>query len=112
MSILTQDIKYLQGVGPNRAELLAKELNITTVGELLAYYPYKYIDRSHIYKICDIDGNMPYVQLCGQILSMETMGTGKGKRIVAHFADSSGVIDLVWFQGMKFVTNEIGRAHV
>lgn len=105
MSILTQDIKYLQGVGPNRAELLAKELNITTVGELLAYYPYKYIDRSHIYKICDIDGNMPYVQLCGQILSMETMGTGKGKRIVAHFADSSGVIDLVWFQGMKFVTN-------
>jgi len=105
VSILSQDIKYLQGVGPNRAKLLADELGITTVGDLLSYYPYKYIDRSHIYKICEIDGNMPYVQLCGQIMSMEEVGTGKGKRIVAHFGDSTGVIDLVWFKGMKFVTN-------
>ena len=82
MSILSQDIKYLQGVGPNRAELLAKELNITTVGDLLSYYPYKYVDRSRIYKIRDIDGNMPYVQLCGQILSFETIGEGRGKRLV------------------------------
>lgn len=103
MSILSQDIKYLQGVGPNRAELLAKELNITTVGDLLSYYPYKYVDRSRIYKIRDIDGNMPYVQLCGQILSFETIGEGRGKRLVAHFSDNTGYVDLLWFQGEKYI---------
>lgn len=101
-NILSQDIKYLQGVGPSRAELLAKELSISTLGDLLSYYPYKYIDRSRIYKICDIDGNMPYVQLCGQILSFESMGEGAGKRLIAHFSDSTGVIDLIWFQGIKY----------
>lgn len=103
-TILSQDIKFLQGVGPNRAELLANELNITTVGDLLTYYPYKYVDRSKIYKICDIDGNMPYIQVCGQILSFESMGEGRGKRLIAHFSDRTGVIDLVWFQGAKYVT--------
>lgn len=104
MSILSQDIKYLQGVGPSRAEMLANELGITTVGDLLTYYPYKYVDRSRIYKICDIDGNMPYIQVCGQILSFESIGEGRGKRLVAHFSDRTGVIDLVWFQGIKYVT--------
>ncbi len=104
MSILSQDIKYLQGVGPTRAELLASELGITTVGDLLTYYPYKYVDRSRIYKISDIDGNMPYVQVCGQILSFESIGEGRGKRLVAHFSDRTGIIDLVWFQGIKYVT--------
>lgn len=105
MTILSQDIKYLQGVGPRRAELLEKELGIKTVNDLLTYYPYKYVDRSHIYKISDIDGNMPYVQLCGQILSFETIGEGKGKRMVAHFSDGTGIIDLVWFQCIKYITN-------
>ena len=104
MNILSQDIKYLQGVGPQRATLLAKELGIATVGDLLTYYPYKYIDRSRIYKICDIDGNMPYVQLCGQILSFDSVGEGYAKRLIAHFADKTGVIDLVWFQGIKYAT--------
>lgn len=104
MSILSQDIKYLQGVGPSRAELLANELGITTVGDLLSYYPYKYVDRSRIYQICNIDGNMPYVQLCGQILSFESIGEGRNKRLVAHFADRTGVVDLVWFQGIKYIT--------
>ena len=102
MDILSQDIKYLQGVGPSRATLLASELGITTVGDLLAYYPYKYVDRSHIYRICDIDSGMPYVQLCGQILSFESVGEGRGKRLIAHFADRTGAIDLVWFQGIKY----------
>ena len=102
MNILTQDIKYLQGVGPQRATLLANELGITTLGDLLAYYPYKYVDRSRIYKISDIDGNMPYVQLCGQIFSFESIGEGRGKRLVAHFSDGTGTIDLVWFQGIKY----------
>lgn len=102
MNILSQDIKYLQGVGPNRALLLASELGITTVGDLLAYYPYKYVDRSRIYRISEIDGNMPYVQLCGQIFSFDTVGEGRNKRLIAHFADGSGSIDLVWFQGIKY----------
>ena len=103
MNILSQDIKYLQGVGPNRALLLANELGIKTVGDLLAYYPYKYVDRSRIYKISEIDGSMPYVQLCGQIFSFETIGEGRNKRLIAHFADGTGSIDLVWFQGIKYV---------
>lgn len=107
MSPLDQDIKYLQGVGPHRAELLEKELGIKTLGDLLSYYPYKYVDRSRIYRISDIDGNMPYVQLCGQILSMESIGEGRGRRLVAHFSDGSGIIDLVWFQGLKYVEKSV-----
>ena len=102
MNILSQDIKYLQGVGPNRALLLANELGIKTVGDLLGYYPYKYVDRSRIYQISEIDGNMPYVQLCGQIFSFDTVGEGRAKRLIAHFADGTGSIDLVWFQGIKY----------
>lgn len=67
----------MQGVGPNRAATLEKELAIKTVGDLLMYYPYKYVDRSRFYKVCEIDGNMPYVQLIGQILSFESMGEGQ-----------------------------------
>lgn len=104
--LLTQDIKYLQGVGPKRAELLEKELGIKTINDLLTYYPYKYVDRSRVYKINEIDGNMPYVQLCGQILSFDNViGEGRNKRLVAHFSDGSGIIDLVWFQGIKYATS-------
>ncbi len=104
MLVLSQDIKYIQGVGPVRAELLDKELDIQTVGDMLGYYPYKYIDRTKFYRISEIYGNMPYVQLIGQILSFETVGEGRGKRIVAHFSDGTGVIDLVWFQGLKYIS--------
>ncbi len=76
MNILLQDIKYLQGVGPQRAELLANELNIRTLGDLLSYYPYKYVDRSRIYRISELSSNMPYIQVCGEILSFEQLGEG------------------------------------
>ena len=89
-------------MGPQRATLLANELNIKTVGDLLTYYPYKYVDRSRIYKIRDIDANMAYVQLCGQIYSFESMGEGRNKRLIAHFVDGTGSLDLVWFQGIKY----------
>ncbi|MBO5749537.1 MAG: ATP-dependent DNA helicase RecG, partial [Bacteroidaceae bacterium] len=102
MNPQSQDIKYLQGVGPNRAATLEKELAIKTVGDLLMYYPYKYVDRSRFYKVCEIDGNMPYVQLIGHILSFESLGEGRAKRLIAHFSDGTGVIDLVWFQGIKY----------
>lgn len=98
-----QDIKYLQGVGPKRAELLEKELGIRNVGDLLTYYPYKYVDKSRIYRISEIDGTMPYVQLRGEILSADTVGEGRGRRFVARFSDGSGVVELVWFQGIKYV---------
>ena len=98
----SQDIKYLQGVGPARADLLNKELSIRTVGDLLTYYPYKYVDKTHIYKISDIDASMPYVQVMGQILSADVVGEGRGKRLVARLVDDTGAIELVWFQGIKY----------
>lgn len=98
----SQDIKYLQGVGPTRASLLDKELGIRTVGDLLTYYPYKYVDKSRIYHINEIDGNMPYVQLKGRVLSSDTVGEGRSRRLVARFTDGTGVIELVWFKGLKY----------
>ena len=97
--LTTRDIKYLQGVGPQRATLLNKELEIHSLHDLLYYFPYKYVDRSRLYYIHEIDGNMPYIQLKGQILSFETVGEGRQRRLVAHFSDGTGVVDLVWFQG-------------
>ena len=96
------EIQYLQGVGPARAETLARELAIHTVGDLLVYYPYKYIDRTHIFRIADIDGNMPYVQVQGRILSADTVGQGRNQRLVARLSDGTGVIELVWFKGLKY----------
>ena len=97
------EIKYLTGVGPQRAELLEKEIGVHTFGDMLTYYPYRYVDRSKIYRIAEIDGNMPYVQLVGQIVSMEPVGEGRSRRLVGRFSDGTGFIDLVWFQGLKFV---------
>ena len=99
-----RDIKYLPGVGPQRAALLEKELQIVSFKDLLYYFPYKYVDRSRLYTIGEIDGNMPYIQLRGKVLSFETFGEGVKRRLVGHFSDGTGVIDLVWFQGLKFVT--------
>jgi len=102
--ILSQDIKFLPGVGPKRKEILNKELNINTWRDLLEYYPYKYVDRSKIYRIDELDGNLPFVQIRGKILSFEEFSMGaRKKRIVAHFSDGFGVVDLVWWQGGKFV---------
>lgn len=101
--ITTRDIKYLQGVGPQRATVLNKELNIFSLHDLLYYFPYKYVDRSRLYYIHEIDGNMPYIQLKGEILSFETFGEGRQRRLVGHFSDGTGIIDLVWFQGIKYL---------
>ena len=106
----TRDIKYLQGVGPQRAAILNKELNIYSFRDLLYYFPYKYVDRSRLYYIHEIDGNMPYIQLKGQVLSFETIGEGRQRRLVGHFSDGTGVADLVWFQGLKFVMGRY-KAH-
>ena len=95
-SILDQDIMYLPGVGPKKKEILSKELNINTFGDLLEYYPYKYVDRTQIYRIAQLQGDMPYVQLKGRILSFEEFDMGpRRKRLVAHFSDGGNVADLV-----------------
>ena len=110
LDLTARDIKYLQGVGPQRAALLSKELNICSLHDLLYYFPYKYVDRSRLYYIHEIDGNMPYIQLKGQILSFETVGEGRQRRLVAHFSDGTGVVDLVWFQGIKYLVGKY-KAH-
>ncbi len=103
MSILDQDIMYLPGVGPNRKKMLNDELGIATYGDLLEYYPYKYVDRSRVYKIHELTGDMPYVQVVGQILSFETFPMGARKeRVVAHFTDGTAICDLTWFNGGKY----------
>ena len=105
-NILDQDIMYLSGVGPKRKELLNKELNLHTWGDLLEYYPYKYVDRSRVYSISELSGDMPFVQIKGHILSFEEFAMGaRKKRIIAHFTDGSGIVDIVWFNGTKYVYN-------
>lgn len=106
IDLSSRDIKFLPGVGPHRAEILEKELGIRSFRDLLYHFPYKYVDRSRIYRISEIDGTMPYIQLRGQILSFETFGEGRQRRLVAHFSDGTGVADLVWFQGIKFVSGK------
>lgn len=104
MDILSQDIMYLPGVGPQRKELLKKELEVSTWGGLLEYYPYKYVDRSRIYAISELTSDMPFVQIKGRILSFEEFEMGpRKKRVVAHFTDDHGVMDLVWFSGTQYV---------
>lgn len=100
------DIKFLAGVGPKKAEILNKEIDVFSVEDLLYYFPYKYIDRSRIYFVHEVDGNMPYIQLKGRITAFETFGEGRKKRLVAHFTDGTGFIDLVWFQGAKFIEDK------
>ncbi len=97
-----RDVKYLPGVGPARAALLKGELQISTLHDLLYYFPYKYIDRSRIFLIREVDGTMPYIQLKGKILSFEQIGEGRKQRLIAHFTDGTGVADLVWFSGIKY----------
>jgi len=99
LNILEQDIQYLTGVGPNRQKLLNQELGIKTFGDLIEYYPYKYVDRTMIYSVHDLTGDMPFVQVIGRILSFETFQMGPRKeRVVAHFTDGTGIMDLVWFK--------------
>ena len=101
---LNQDIQYLPGVGPKRKKLFSDELGITTVGQLLDYFPYKYVDRSRLYAIDELGEDQPFVQIRGRILSFEEYAMGvRKKRLVAHFTDGRGVMDLVWFSGTKYI---------
>ena len=100
---LQQDIQFLPGVGPKRADLLREELNISTIEDLLTYYPYRYVDRSRFYKISEVTSDMPFIQIKGKIHGYASIGKGRGKRLVADFTDGSGRLDLIWFRGAKWI---------
>ena len=112
--ILQTDIQFVPGVGPKRAEILNKELDVFTLGDLLRCYPYRYIDRSRIYYVHEVDSDMLHIQLKGKITAFETFGEGRKKRLVAHFTDGTGFIDLIWFQGIRFAEDKykVGQEYV
>ena len=99
-------IEYLKGVGPKRAELLRKELNISTFQDLLQYYPYRYVDRSKFFKVREINSDAAYIQLKGYISNVQFIGQGRGRRMTAKFSDESGSLELVWFQGIKWLKDK------
>jgi len=107
MAILENPIEYLKGVGPTRAELLKKELNIYTYSDLLHHFPFRYIDKSLIYNISDLSEDLPYIQLRGKIIKFEEKGKFKSKRLIAHFQDDTGIIELVWFKGARWIKSGV-----
>lgn len=103
MDLSYQEIKFLPGVGPKRADLLDKELGIKTADDLLRHYPYKYVDRSRFYYLHEISEDMPFIQVKGQILKFEKTGEGKSERLTAIFTDGRETIELLWFKGAKYI---------
>lgn len=107
LDLENRNITYLPGVGPKRAELLRKEMNIVSYEDLLYYFPYKYIDRSRYYNVREIREDMPYIQLKGRIVSFDYAGEGRSRRLVALFSDGTGTLELVWFRGCRFVAEKL-----
>ncbi len=115
MHILDQDIMYLPGVGPTKKEILSSQLGIQTWRDLLEYYPYKYVDRTKVYRIDELRGDMPFVQLRGRIMSFEEFTiSARKKRIVAHVTDGHGVVDLVWFNRTQRIYKDykVGETYI
>ncbi|PCH98328.1 MAG: ATP-dependent DNA helicase RecG [Bacteroidetes bacterium] len=100
---LDTDITYLKGVGPKRADVLNKELGVFKFGDLLSVFPFRYVDRTKFYKIRDIKSDLPFIQLKGTIVSIETLGKPRQKRLVALFKDDTGMVELVWFRGISWI---------
>lgn len=111
---LDSPIKYLKGVGPAREKIIKQELGLNNFEDVLYYFPFRYIDRSKFYKISEIRENMPYVQLKGRISEMQTIGQGHGARLTAVLRDDTGMLELVWFRGIKWVKEAIlpGKEYV
>ena len=107
MQELFNSIEYLKCVGPKRAELLRKELGIYTFGDLLHYFPFRYVDKTKFYKTSEINSDLPYVQLIGHINNLQEVGAKHSKRLTAKFQDENGAIELVWFKGTKWIKDSI-----
>ena len=100
-------IEYIKGIGPIKAEVLKKELNIFNCGDLLNYFPFRYVDRTKFYRINEIEEDLPYVQLRGVIYSLEIIGIKQAKRLVVVFKDNTGFIELVWFKGYNYMAQKL-----
>lgn len=100
-------IEYLKGVGPERADILKKELQIFTFADLLQHYPFRYVDRSKFYKVREVNADLPYIQLKGTITQFETVGAKQGQRLIGYFQDETGEMELVWFKGIKWITKSL-----
>ncbi|MDR0688118.1 MAG: ATP-dependent DNA helicase RecG [Prevotellaceae bacterium] len=109
--ILDTDVKFLPGVGPKRAELLQKELNISTFGDLLYHFPFRYVDKTRIYAVCEVSEDLPYVLLKGKIVGFREITTTQ-KRLIALFTDGTGSIELVWFKGISFIQKNLHAGSV
>lgn len=107
MDLSTQDITYLPSVGLRKAELLKAEAEVYSFEDMLYYFPYRHIDRSRFYKVKELNGQMPYVQLYGKIHHFKLVGTGRKKRMTARFSDDSGSMELVWFKGADYIAKSI-----
>lgn len=113
--VLDYDIKYLPGVGERRAALLASELNVRTFGDLLYYFPFRYIDRTRLFRIGEIGGEVPaYIQIRARITGMAYEGEGRKRRLRVFASDGTGTADLVWFSGTKWIEKrlEVGREYI
>src|SRR5690349_19475285 len=102
-AILSNPIEYLKGVGPQRGELLRKEIGVHTFRDLLYYFPFRYVDRTKVEKIISLHMQMDYVQIRGKITRLEVIGDKRAKRLVANLRDETGEISLVWFQGWQWM---------
>ncbi len=113
-NLLASPIEYLKGVGPQRADILKKELNIFSFGDLLQHFPFRYIDRTSFYKINQLTPNTQYVQIIGKVMEKNLVGANRGKRFVAYFADETGEMELVWFQGIRYAEKlvETGKKYI
>lgn len=109
MSILSSKLEFLKGIGPAKADLLKKELDIHSVEDLLNHFPFRYVDKTKIQKIAELTGDEDYVQLKGYITHFQLLGSGRGKRLVGQFTDQTGIIELVWFQGIKWIAETINK---
>ncbi|GGI22869.1 ATP-dependent DNA helicase RecG [Pedobacter mendelii] len=113
-SILNTPVEFIKGIGPNRADVLKKDLSLFTYQDLLSYYPFRYIDRTKYFKINEINLDSQYIQIIGRVISKKVVGEKRTKRIVAVFKDDTGIMELVWFQSLKWVEDNItvGVAYV
>lgn len=110
-SFLDTPIEFLKGVGPERARVLKTEFDIQTFGEMLKWYPFRHVDRTKFYSTAEINADLPYVQLRGQILNFQITGTAKSQRAVAYLTDKHGSVELVWFQGIKWLQGKYLPGH-
>jgi len=106
-NILTSPIEYLKGVGPQRADLLKKELGIFTFNDLLHHFPNRHVDKTKVNLISEITASTEYIQVAGTLLNIETVGMKRGKRIVAQLKDKSGYLELAWFQGLSWIQKSL-----